>query len=455
MALFGAPIAHEDGPRRAVHAALGIQRALRATPRARGARGSGLQMRIGLNTGPSSSGKIGDDLRMDYTAVGDTTNVAARLQQIARPGSVLVSEATHKRSQASSRRSTWGAAGQRARAPVHAFEVLRARGRRARLDVAVERGLTPLVGRDREVGDCSSDLFRKSSAGAGQVVFVAGEAGIGKSRLLLEFRRRLAAAGEHATWLEGRCISFGQSMPFLPLIDQLRANFGIEEFDGEPEIIAKVEHGMRRMGGLEAHIPFIRYLLSVDPGDRSGLRHGAARAPEAELRRAPRLSRARSATPPAGLRVRGPALGRHQHRGVPRRFFDAVATSPHTCSSPPTASATRRPSAPAASTPRSTLRTLSEADALAMAGQVLGGGDRLPEELREALLEKAEGVPFFVEEVTKTLLDLGILRREGERLPARQGSVGSERSATRSRASSWRASTTSERKASARCSSPP
>ena len=74
-------------------------------------------------------------------------------------------------------------------------------------------------------------------------------------------------AGEKVTWLEGRCISFGQSIPFLPVIDQLRENFGIEEFDGEPEIIAKVEHGMRRLGRLEAYIPYIRYLLSVDPGD--------------------------------------------------------------------------------------------------------------------------------------------------------------------------------------------
>ena len=79
--------------------------------------------------------------------------------------------------------------------------------------------------------------------------------------------RALARTGEELTWLEGRCISFGQSIPLLPLIDQLRENFRIEEFDGEPEIIAKVEHGMRRLGGLETQIPYIRYLLSVDPGD--------------------------------------------------------------------------------------------------------------------------------------------------------------------------------------------
>jgi hypothetical protein len=84
---------------------------------------------------------------------------------------------------------------------------------------------------------------------------------------VLEFRWALAEAGEAPTWLEGRCISCGQSIPFRPRIDQLRENFRIEELDGEPEIIAKVEHGMRRMGELETHIPAIRYLLGVDPGD--------------------------------------------------------------------------------------------------------------------------------------------------------------------------------------------
>src|SRR5437899_1154398 len=154
------------------------------------------------------------------------------------------------------------------RAPARAFEVLRARARRSRLAAAVERGLTPLVGRSREV-DILLERFAEVKRGHGQVVSLAGDAGIGKSRLLLEFRRAVMEADEHPTWLEGQSVSFGQSIPFLPLIEQLRLNFHIEEFDGEPEIIAKVEHGMRRMGELETHIPYIRYLLSVDPGDRS------------------------------------------------------------------------------------------------------------------------------------------------------------------------------------------
>ena len=266
MALFGAPIAHEDGPRRAVHAALGIQRAVRDySQELQAQRGLLLQMRIGINTGLVVVGKIGDDLRMDYTAVGDTTNLAARLQQNARPGSVVISEATHRLVTGFFETLDLGEVPVKGRASARTFEVLRPRGRRARLDVAVERGLTPLIGRERELGTLL-ERFREVKDGRGQVVCIAGEAGIGKSRLVLEFRRALAAAGEAVTWLEGRCISFGQSIPFLPLIDQLRENFRIEELDGEPEIIAKVEHGMRRMGELEAHIPSIRYLLAVDPG---------------------------------------------------------------------------------------------------------------------------------------------------------------------------------------------
>jgi class 3 adenylate cyclase/tetratricopeptide (TPR) repeat protein len=410
MALFGAPIAHEDAPRRAVHAALAIQRAMRDHTREVQERlGRPLQMRVGLNTGVVVVGRIGDDLRMDYTAVGDTTNLAARMQQIARPGSVLCSEATHRLVSGFFDTLDLGEVAVKGHAPVRAFEVLRARGRRARLDVAIERGLTPLVGRDRELG-ALRDRFHHIKSARGQVVSLVGEAGIGKSRLLLEFRRALAQAGEEATWIEGRCVSFGQSIPFLPLIDQLRENFRIEELDGEPEIIAKVEHGMRRMGELEAHIPYIRYMLSVDPGDPAIL------AMDAGARRKRILDAARA------LALRGATL-----RPLVLVFEDLhwidTSSEEHLTSLVDSVAGvplmlilTYR----FAYTPRFggrsfhtvlTLASLSERDAVAMAGRVLGTDD-FPQELKAALMEKAEGVPLFVEEVTKTLLDLGVLRRE-------------------------------------------
>jgi class 3 adenylate cyclase/tetratricopeptide (TPR) repeat protein len=410
MALFGAPIAHEDSARRALHAALGIQRAMRDLGHEIEAhQGPAIRMRIGLNTGPVVVGRIGDDLRMDYTAVGDTTNIAARLQQAARPGSVLVSESTLRAVAGFFETLDLGEQAVKGHAPVRAHEVLRPRGRRSRLDAAIERGLTPLVGRAREL-DILHERFREARAGRGQVVFVAGEAGIGKSRLLLEFRRRLAEAGEDATWLEGQCVSFGQAIPFLPIVDQLRRNFGIEELDGEPEIIAKVEHGMRRMGGLEMHIPYVRYLLGVDPGDPK------VTAIDAAARRA-RILEAVRALSLRGAQIRPIVFVFEDLHWVDTSteeyltdLMDAVASASillvltfRIGYAPPFGSRSFYTTL--------SLHALSDDDALAMAGGVLGSTD-LPREVGEALTAKAEGVPLFVEEVTKTLLDVGVLRRE-------------------------------------------
>ncbi len=410
MALFGAPIAHEDAPRRAVHAALGIQRALRDYDRElEGAGGPAIRMRIGLNTGPVVVGRIGDDLRMDYTAVGDTTNLAARMQQNARPASVVASEGTHKAVAGFFETLDLGEIAVKGRAPVRAFEILRPRGRRSRLEVAAERGLTPLVGRSRELS-VLTDLFAQVRNGRGQAVFVVGDAGIGKSRLIVEFQRTLADRGEHVTWLEGQCVSFGQSVPFLPLIDQLRKNFGIEEFDGEPEIIAKIEHGMRRMGGLEAQIPYVRFLLSVDPGDP------AVAAMDA-LSRRKKVFEAVRVMSLRGARLRPIVFVYEDLHWIDSSteeylgsLMDSLAGVPimlvltHRVGySPPFGARSFHTTL--------NLQSLSEAEVVAMAARVLGT-EALPGELRAALMQKAEGVPLFVEEVTKTLLDLGVLRRE-------------------------------------------
>ncbi len=410
MALFGAPIAHEDSPRRAAHAGLGIQRAIRdLSAELEAKQGPAIWMRIGLNTGPVVVGRIGDDLRMDYTAVGDTTNVAARLQQAARPGSVLVSESTLRAIDGYFEMLDLGELTVKGHAPVRAYEVLRPRGRRSRLDAAIERGLTPFVGRAREL-DTLRERFREAKTGRGQVVSLAGDAGIGKSRILLEFRRELAEAKESATWLEGQCVSFGQSIPFLPLIDQLRRNFGIEELDGEPEIVAKVEHGMRRMGGLEAQIPYIRYLLSVDPGDPNVTALAAA------ARRA-RILDAVRAMSLRGAQIRPIVFVFEDLHWVDSSTEEYVTTLIDSVASVPIMLVlTYRIGYTPPFGTRSfhttlTLHTLSDEEALAMAGRVLGTQD-VPHELREALMVKAEGVPLFVEEVTKTLLDLGVLRRE-------------------------------------------
>jgi class 3 adenylate cyclase/tetratricopeptide (TPR) repeat protein len=410
MALFGAPIAHEDSPCRAVHAALGMQRVIHDYSRdLQAQRGFSVQMRMGLNTGLVVVGKIGDDLRMDYTAVGDTTNLAARLQQLARPGTVLISEATHRLVAGYFETQDAGLHPLKGYTePVRVFEVLRTRGRRTRLEVAAERGLTPRVGRDRELA-VLMDLFQQAKAGHGQVVSIAGEACIGKSRLVLEFRRALATAGENVTWLEGQCLSFGQTIPFLPVVDQLRANFGIEEADGEPEIIARVEDGMRRMEDVDAHIPAIRYLLAVDPGD-------AALSAMEPAARHKQLIDAVLALSLRGARLRPLLLVYEDLHWIDTSteallgtLLDTVVGVPllllltyRVGYTPPFGSRSFHTTL--------TLQSLSAADTVAMASHILGT-EHFPEALTAVLVEKTEGVPLFVEEVVKTLLDVGALQR--------------------------------------------
>jgi adenylate cyclase len=247
-----------------------MQRLLREDRQRRVAKGSrSLDARVGVHTGEVVAFSVETSGRVEYRLVGHTANLASRIESIAPVGSIAISQYTRQLCEGYFEFHELGPMTFKGlSAPINVYKVLGlgAHGRRARLDLAVKRGLTPLVGRDRSLATFE-DLFADVKAGRGQVVFVSGEAGIGKSRLLLEFRRLLADANEEVTWLEGRCVSFGASTPMLPILDQLRENFRIDTNDGETEIIGKVEHGMRRLGGLEAEIPYIRYLLAVDPGD--------------------------------------------------------------------------------------------------------------------------------------------------------------------------------------------
>src|SRR6266542_3176663 len=169
MALFGAPIAHEDHARRAVHAALGIARALETYQAELAPRGISFRARQGVNTGLVVVGAIGSDLRMDYTAVGDTTNVAARLQQAGEPGRVTIGEATHRLVRGYFDTRPLGEMHLKGKGePVAAWEVVAAHETRTRLEVESARGLTPFVGRDRELG-ALLEAFGRARTGQGQV----------------------------------------------------------------------------------------------------------------------------------------------------------------------------------------------------------------------------------------------------------------------------------------------
>ncbi|MFQ5946588.1 MAG: AAA family ATPase, partial [Anaerolineae bacterium] len=412
MALFGAPIAHEDHGQRAVHAALAIRTALQDyQDELQRRRGINFQVRQGLNTGLVVVGSIGSDLRMDYTAVGDTTNVAARLLQVAEPGRIVISEATHRLVGDYFYARLLGEFPLKGKdEPVQAWEVISARAARTRLEVEVERGLTPFVGRDRQLR-LLLECFEKAKVGHGQAVFIAGESGIGKSRLLFEFRRQL---GENATWLEGHSMSFGRSIAFHPVIDLLKRNFRIDEPDTEATIIKKIEQGALALGeDLRPVLPYLRYLLSLDPGDPAVL------TIDPKQRRAEMFDALRRLTLRAA-QVHPQVLifeDLHWMDQATQEYLVFIADSipaSRTLLVLTYRTGYVHPLGERTYHTRITLDTLSTEDSVQMAESMLAT-DGLPEELKALIVRRAEGNPFFVEEVVKSLQEVGALRPVGDR----------------------------------------
>src|SRR5262247_6706 len=256
MALFGAPLAHEDHARRAVLAAVALQRLLQDRQAELGEPyGVTCVFRMGLNTGLVVVGSIGNNLRMDYSAIGDTTNLAARLQQLAEPGTILISDVTRRLVEGSVYLEALPAAQVKGKAElVTPYKVLGTRLQRSPIARRGDRVLSQFVGRERELAGLVAAL-EQAESGQGQVVGIVAEAGGGKSRLLYEFRQCLA--GRQVTYLEGRCLSYGQAMPYHPIIDLLRHNCGITETDGPETIVGKVQSALHEVGlDIEATTPY-------------------------------------------------------------------------------------------------------------------------------------------------------------------------------------------------------
>ncbi|MGH7899707.1 MAG: adenylate/guanylate cyclase domain-containing protein, partial [Candidatus Binatia bacterium] len=238
MALFGAPLAHEDHALRAAYAALRMQESMRGyAEETRRSHGAEVQIRVGLHSGEVVVQSIGNDLRMDYTAVGETVHLAARMEQLATPGTIRLTADTARLVEAYIQLKSLGPIPVKGLShPVEAYEASGTGPPRTRFEAAMTRGLAPFVGRAVELGQLERALDQ-TKAGHGRITAVLGEAGIGKSRLLYELTHSPRARG--VLILDAGCVSYGKATSYLPVIDLLKEYFQIREGDDHAAIRAK------------------------------------------------------------------------------------------------------------------------------------------------------------------------------------------------------------------------
>ena len=319
MALFGAPLAHEDHAVRACYAALRMQESV--AQYAEGvfrSHGVPIQIRVGLNSGEVVVRAIGSDLHMDYTAVGQTTHLAARMEQMATPGTILLAPATLQLAEGYVQVAARGPVAVKGLPdPVEIYALTGASAQRTRLHAAAARGLTRFVGRDAEIEQIRRALALAHD-GHGQLVAVVGEPGVGKSRLVYEFTH------SHRTqdWLilEAGSVSYGKATSYLPVIDLLKAYFKVHDRETHREIREKVTGKLLTLDRtLEPTLPALLALLDVPVEDAQWQALDPAAAPPAHPRRrqAPPAPGEPGAAAPRGLR--GPALDRCRDAGAARQ----------------------------------------------------------------------------------------------------------------------------------------
>jgi class 3 adenylate cyclase/tetratricopeptide (TPR) repeat protein len=267
MALFGAPLAHEDHAVRACYAALAMQATIRRyAEEVRRSHGLEMQARVGLNSGEVVVRVIGNDLHMDYSAVGQTTHLAARMEQLATPGSVRLTAATLRLAEGLVQVNALGQFPVKGLTePVEVFELVGASAIRRRLQASAARGLTRFVGRQQELAALHQALER-AGARHGQVVAIVGEAGVGKSRLVYEFVHSHYTPG----WLvlESASVSYGKATPYFPIIDVLKRYSHVEEHDDTRTIRAKVTGQVVTLDpALQDAVPALLSLLDALPDD--------------------------------------------------------------------------------------------------------------------------------------------------------------------------------------------
>jgi transcriptional regulator with PAS, ATPase and Fis domain/tetratricopeptide (TPR) repeat protein len=401
IAVFGVPRALEQAPQRAVQAALSLSRAAAA------AGAAAPHIRAAVHVGEVRVDLAAADPAAHAFPLGDAFALPERLLGHAGAGEVLLSPAAARRAARNFSLAERAAQlGPAASDRVVAAVALAVRPAAQ----AADAGVTRFVGRNREL-DLLLDTFARAAAGSGHVVLLAGEAGLGKSRLLAELRERLGDTPHR--WIEGRCAAYGTATPFLPLIDALRRDAGIDDRDDEASASAKIETTINGFGSdLAWTLPFIKQLLSLAVDD-AAVRALDTASRRSELFRALRMTLTRAAeTTPLVLVVEDLHWADSASTEWLAFLADAVPTlrallivSHRTGSRPPLPE--RSYHVPI------TLRPLSGDDMAAMTRDMLDA-EALPEALRGLISGKAEGNPFYVEELVRSLLEDGSLRRDGE-----------------------------------------
>ncbi|MBU4427018.1 MAG: AAA family ATPase, partial [Proteobacteria bacterium] len=409
MALFGAPIALEGAPQRAIRSSLAIHREMVRFSDKRRQEDKNMppiKMRVGIHTGPVVVGTLGNNLRVDFKAVGDTVNLASRVEGLAEPGTSYVTEDTFKLTEGFFRFEALGEREVKGKEePVKVYRVIAPSTRRTRFDVSAESGLTPLVGREREL-ELLIDGFERSKEGRGQAFSIVSEAGVGKSRLLYEFRKTIA--NEDVTFLEGKCLSYSRGVAYHPVIDVLKANFDIREDDEGLDIRKKVEKGLEVLAANEAStLSHTLELLSV----RNGGIDEFSRGPEEKK---DRITEAVKRITIRGSEIRPLIMAIEDLQWIDKSSEDYFRNLLESISGARIFLIfTYRPEFVHTWGGKSyhnqvNLNRLSNRESLAMVSHILGTDD-LDRELEELILEKTEGVPFFIEEFIRSLKDLKVI----------------------------------------------
>ncbi|MGD9194097.1 MAG: AAA family ATPase, partial [Desulfobacterales bacterium] len=365
-----------------------------------------IKMRIGIHAGPVVVGSLGNDLRVEFKAVGDTVNLASRIEKLAVPGATYVSEETFKLTEGLFRYEALGEFTVKGKEKdVKAYRVIAPSTSRTRFDVSAERGLTQFVGRNREL-ESLLDGFERSKAGRGQAFSIVSEAGVGKSRLLYEFRK--AVTNEDVIFQEGKCLSYSRGVTYHPVIDIVRSNFDIKEGDRDFEIKEKLERGLKILDADEAQtLPYLLELLGVK---NSGIDQ-IALSPEA---RKDRIIKAIIQITIKASQIRPLIAAIEDLHWIDRSSEDYLKELLDSISGARVFLIfTYRPEFVHTWSTKSyhsqiNLDRLFNRESLAMVTHLLSTKN-IESDLEELILEKTEGVPFFIEEFLKSLKDLNAI----------------------------------------------